>query len=233
MSEFDHVAADYRHLTSESIAASGEGVDFFAEYKARDLAAWAAHRPGGQAAVRSLLDFGCGVGTGLAFLRAQFPGARVHGADPSPRSVALARAVAQDEGDVVAFDGLSLPHADASFDAVFAACVFHHIEPAQRDAALAEIRRVLRPGGFVFIYEHNPANPLTVRAVKACPYDEGVELLPHAELRDRVARAGFAAVESRYRVFFPRALAWLRPLERFLVRLPLGAQYFVAGERPG
>lgn len=230
MSDFDRIAPDYRDLTARSVAASGESPDFFAEYKVRDLAAHVATR--GDAGIANLLDLGCGVGTGIRHLRHWFPGARVLGADPSRASVALAQAEAARPEDVQAFDGQALPHAEASLDVVYAACVLHHVDPPRRQALLGEVRRVLRPGGLLFVYEHNPWNPLTRRAVRSCPYDEGVVLLSRRELRRRIAAAGFIEEAAPYRVFFPHALAALRPLERWLRAVPLGAQYFVAARRP-
>ena len=230
MSDFDRVAPDYRDLTARSIAASGESPDFFAEYKVRDLAAHLEKR--GDAPVGNLLDLGCGVGAGIRHLRQRFPGTRVLGADPSRASVALAQVEAARPEDVQAFDGESVPHADASLDVVYAACVLHHVDPPRRQALLAEVHRVLRPGGLLFVYEHNPWNPLTRHAVRTCPYDEGVVLLTRRELRRRIADAGFVEEAAPYRVFFPHALAMLRPLERMLRAVPLGAQYFVAARRP-
>ena len=53
-----------------------------------------------------------------------------------------------------------LPLADASVDGAFACCVFHHIPPQEHVSALKELRRVLRPGAPLMIYEHNSYNPL-------------------------------------------------------------------------
>ena len=49
-----------------------------------------------------------------------------------------------------------------------------------------------------------------------------------AALLQRCDSAGLRRYRRDYRVFFPAALAWLRPLENALRWLPLGAQYFVA-----
>jgi SAM-dependent methyltransferase len=105
--------------------------------------------------------------------------------------------------------------------------VFHHIEPALHVGLLSELHRVLRPGGLVMIYEHNPLNPLTVHAVRTCPFDENAILIGARTLRERLVEAGFAGATARYRLFFPRALRLLRPLEQGMKWLPLGAQYYV------
>ncbi len=45
--------------------------------------------------------------------------------------------------------------------------------------------------------------------------------------------AGFPEMKTVFRIFFPRMLAKLRPLERFLTSLPLGAQYYVHAVKRG
>ena len=81
------------------------------------------------------------------------------------------------------------------------------------------------------IYEHNPFNPLTRLAVSRCEFDEGVELLGRAETEAMLRAAGLAPAESRYVAFFPWRGRAFRAVERVLARLPLGAQYVVAGVR--
>jgi hypothetical protein len=81
------------------------------------------------------------------------------------------------------------------------------------------------------IYEHNPLNPLTVKVVNSCPFDANAHLIRADRMRARVESAGFAHVDVRYRLFFPRALKLLRPLERWLTGVPAGAQYYVVARR--
>ena len=81
------------------------------------------------------------------------------------------------------------------------------------------------------IYEHNPINPLTRLAVSRCEFDEGVELLGRSETEAMLRAAGLVPAESRYIVFFPWRGRAFRAIERVLARLPLGAQYVVAGVR--
>ena len=105
--------------------------------------------------------------------------------------------------------------------------MFHHIDHAEHVAKLREIRRVLADGGWLFVFEHNPWNPLTRRAVRDCPFDENAHLMTAGTLRQRALEAGFSSAKVRYRIFFPAPLARLRPLEKLLTWLPLGAQYSV------
>lgn len=221
--EFDFVADDYSHQHAASIRLSGEEPSFFAEYKVADVAKALAAIDADPA---DILDFGCGIGESLPFLRSYFPHAALHGIDVSSECVRLAQARLGTAASLSSYGGNRLPFADESFDLVFTACVFHHIPPADHARALREIRRVLRPGGHFFLFEHNPWNPATRHAVANCPFDANAILISAPDMRRRLFAAGFASAERQYRLFFPHILRALRPLEGWLTWLPLGAQYF-------
>jgi hypothetical protein len=56
---------------------------------------------------------------------------------------------------------------------------FHYVPCADHIGLLREIRRVLsKKAGRLFIYEHNPLNPLTLRAVRTCEFDRDAVLHP-------------------------------------------------------
>jgi ubiquinone/menaquinone biosynthesis C-methylase UbiE len=223
---FDRYASRYADTVNASIGASGESVEYFAWLKA-DLMrrAYSGSPP------TSVLDFGCGTGLSTRALRGVFPATTtVTGADPSEDSIRSAvKQQASDGGDVsfrVSTDE-RLPFADSAFDAVFTACVFHHIDRGDHVRWLREIRRVLAPGGALFLFEHNPFNPLTRRAVRDCPFDEGVILLQPSYAGRTLRAAGFSPQQPHYYFFFPTALRVLRPLEPLLRRVPVGAQYYI------
>jgi ubiquinone/menaquinone biosynthesis C-methylase UbiE len=97
-----------------------------------------------------VLEIGCG--TGNLALRAQrmHPDAEVVGIDPDPLALERARRKADRAGLPVRWDrgkAGELPYADESVDRVLSAFMFHHLDAAEKKSALAEIRRVLRPGG--------------------------------------------------------------------------------------
>jgi hypothetical protein len=50
-------------------------------------------------------------------------------------------------------------------------------------------------------------------------------------MRRRALAAGFAAADVRYRIFFPHWARGLRPIEKWLTWLPLGAQYYVLARK--
>jgi ubiquinone/menaquinone biosynthesis C-methylase UbiE len=114
-----------------------------------------------------LLDVGCGTGT-LAIEAKRRCGAegKVHGVDVAPQMIARARAKAAEAGldvtlEVASAD--SLPLADASCDIVLCSLALHHLRRSQWRTAVAEMERVLAPGGRLVIVDLSPERG--VRAV--------------------------------------------------------------------
>jgi SAM-dependent methyltransferase len=227
--EFDKFAAEYRNLHGASIKLSGEEPEYFMEYKVMDIAAELGRRGG--AAAPAVLDFGAGVGYSIPFFARCLPTARVTCLDVSRKSLEIGASKYSAQADFQHFDGTSIPFDEGRFDVTLASCVFHHIPHAEHVRLLAEIRRVLRPGGLLFVFEHNPLNPLTRHVVNNCEFDENAVLIMAPEMRRRIREAGFGTADVRYRIFFPHLLRVLRPLEQLMTWLPLGAQYYVAGRK--
>jgi ubiquinone/menaquinone biosynthesis C-methylase UbiE len=226
--EFDKFADEYRSLHAANIRLSGEDPEYFAEYKVADIAA---ELERDDLVARTALDFGAGVGYSVPFFARHLPTARVTCLDVSRKSLELGAARHGAAAEFRHFDGRRIPYPDGTFDVALASCVFHHIPQDEHVALLAEIRRVLTPAGRLFVFEHNPLNPLTRHAVNTCVFDEHAELILAPKMRGRVRDAGFAAADIRYRIFFPHVLRRLRPLEAKLTWLPLGAQYYVAARK--
>jgi len=103
----------------------------------------------------TLLDVGCGTGgvTIPAKIRVGINGSAA-GIDPAPEMIAVARRKAQRAGIEIDFRvGVieSLPFPDETFDVVTASMMMHHLPPHLQVQGLAEIWRVLKPGGRILI----------------------------------------------------------------------------------
>jgi len=220
--EFDAYVDEYDAQHAASVKLSGEDPEFFAEYKAKEAARVMA---AAGLAPQRIMDFGAGRGNCVAHLQRAFPHATLTALDVSSRSLTHCEARAVRPLETVCYDGQTLPFEDARFDLVFTACVFHHIPAEDHIRLLSEIRRTLTPQGRFVLFEHNPWNPLTRHAVATCPFDRNAVLISAPEMRRRFRAAGFTDVDLRWTLFFPAMLAPLRPLERALGWLPLGAQY--------
>ena len=98
-----------------------------------------------------ILDAGCGCGLAFGPLRARFAATTVIGVDTDAALVARARREHAAEGDARLGDVRKLAFSDAEFDLVLCHQTLHHVSaPA---AALAELRRVLAPGGVLLLAE--------------------------------------------------------------------------------
>jgi SAM-dependent methyltransferase len=133
---------------AEAYAASNETNLVNAYYERPAMLALA-----GDVAGRRILDAGCGSGPLFAALRDR--GAVVTGFDKSARMVELARWRLGDDADLrVAELGSSLPFPGGTFDDVTASLVLHYLE--DWGPALAELRRVLKPGGRLIVSVDHP-----------------------------------------------------------------------------
>ena len=226
--EFDILADTYYEEHRKNVEITGEAPEYFAEYKVADLAH---HLSGARVACSRIADFGCGIGNSIPYFRKYFPNATLSCADISTRSMQLAQERFPGNEIFLLIKGETIPAGEASQDAVFSACVFHHISEEDHKRYLRELLRITRPGGVLAIYEHNPLNPLTVRAVNTCPLDKNARLIGARALRRACLNAGWSSVRIDYRLFFPRSLARLRPLERRLGWLCIGAQYRILAWR--
>ncbi|MCH8806373.1 MAG: methyltransferase domain-containing protein [Planctomycetes bacterium] len=174
-----------------------------------------------------VLDVGCGTGELMRSLEQSFR--NVQGCDPSLSMVCRA-------GVNAAYmpSELQLPFDAGTFDVATCACVYHHIAPEIRLAHLAEIRRVLKPGGVLLVFEHNPRNPLTQFIVHRCPIDASAKLIGAPGMKRLFRSAGFERVRTRYYLFLPRRLyRHFGACERLFSLTTLGGQYCSIARNPG
>jgi SAM-dependent methyltransferase len=202
---FDRVGPGYEAAVARSIRFAGRPHDVYTRAKVDALLRLARQRLTGTPA--RALDVGCGIGLADRHLMPYVDS--LHGVDVSEAMVEQAR-LRNPGVEYRFYDGSVLPYDSEQFDLVFAICVLHHVEPEARGALLRELRRVARPGGLIAVFEHNPRNPLTRRVVHTCA-------------------AGVDVTDEEYLLVFPWRARLLQALERRLARVPLGAQYVVAG----
>lgn len=215
--DFDRFAESYNVTLAQAMPELGAEDGYFAEYKVALMARRVARQP------LRILDFGCGIGRSLSYLRRYFPEAELWGFDLSQESLRIASQTQSDTKLCSVWTDIET----VSFDAIFAANVFHHIAVPERLTALTQCHDVLSTDGEMFLFEHNPFNPVTRLIFERCPFDADAEMLSAGMARRMAKSAGFRHVMYRYTLFFPRPLAFLRRFEPLLARIPLGAQYYV------
>ncbi len=223
LSEFDEFSARYRELLDENIKKSGESNEYFSAYKARLVATKVDARENCR-----ILDYGCGIGLVSSQLKRLLPSARIDGYDVSQESLDHVDATLKTQG-VFTSEPRELGR---DYDLVIMANVLHHIDPSSRQDTVRKASDVLKPQGILMTVEHNPANPLTRRAVESCAFDQNAVLLSPGEARHYYSHDGFQNIRVQYIVFFPHFLRWLRALEPSLGWCFWGAQYVVTGVRP-
>ncbi len=152
-----------------------------------------------------VLDLGCGRGAWLSRMRDE--GLAPVGMEPETQRARCARAHAP----VAVADGQRLPVRDGSVDLVWCIHVLHHLEDPV--AALAEIRRVLRPQGHLVLAETVEDNPAIRLGRRVRPEWDGVHVhsrFTAAALLGLVAEAGLAVAERRQHSLVSFA-AWALP----------------------
>lgn len=226
---FDAYSDNYKDILAKSTGEDIESASFFADQKVNHLCR-SLKNPSN---IKSILDYGCGVGMSLRPLQLAFPQAKIIGVDPSTRSLEVA---AREHSDcnvsMIHLDQLKHTELEKSFDLIFISCVFHHIDAEEHVIILKKLMSLCKPNGQLAIFEHNPVNPVTRKIVRDCPFDEGVTLISPRRLRHRLTAAGWEGLRKRYISFVPPKLKRLKLLERFLSWCPLGGQYFVTAQ-PG
>jgi ubiquinone/menaquinone biosynthesis C-methylase UbiE len=134
------------YLSRRSAALYDVGVEFLFGGTA-DIMRRQAIPPLRSARPQRILDVACGTGRTLAQLRAAFPDAELIGLDLSPYYLEEARSVVGDDVDLVQGNAEAMPMEDASVDAIVSVYLFHELPRNARRRVMAEMFRVLRPGG--------------------------------------------------------------------------------------
>jgi SAM-dependent methyltransferase len=152
-----------------------------------------------------LLNIGCGHGPDFLPFRQDFD---LYGVDFSTEMLKFARKYSQKFGFAVELtlaDVRHLPYPDATFDWAISVATYHHIKGGEQQAALDELRRVLKPAGEAFITVWNRWQPrfwFKPREV-AVPWRKRGKtlyryyyLFSYPELEELVSRVGFKVLKS-------------------------------------
>lgn len=219
---FDNASKTYKEQVDASLTIKGISSHFFLKGKIDFLLSKVKVPVSGSI---SVLDVGCGVGESHQFFRKSIKKMKLTGVDISKESINLAQKKNKDN-TYVHYDGHHLPFTDDSFDCVMISCVMHHIEPSMWQNMVNEMMRVLKAGGMLFVFEHNPLNPLTRLAVYKCPFDEDAVLLRSGTIEKLISHTNSGhKIKTDYLFFTPFSGQFFRKLDRCLSFVPMGAQY--------
>jgi SAM-dependent methyltransferase len=229
LAEFDAVAENYEAALQQGLKASGESSEYFAlgriHWLKRRLASYRTSLGG----IRKAIDFGCGTGNSIPHLRQILGAESVVGLDPSLQSLRIARRMHPDPA--IQFDTPDSYSNNGETGLIFCNGVFHHIPLADRPEAVRRIRDWLAPGGIFAFWENNPWNPGTRYVMNRIPFDRDAITLSIPESRRLLENAGLRVLCVDTCFYFPRTMKWFRPVETYLCKIPLGAQYLVLAEK--
>jgi len=145
----------------------------------------------------TIVDVGCGEGITLEKLRKAFPGKNIRGVDAEAENIEICN---RHELPVIAGNVYQLPLENNSVDCVLFSEVIEHLDHPER--ALAEIRRVLRPGGRVIIIFPNDfmfkVSRIMTGMMEEAFYDPGhVMQWTPAKIRSVLKSGGFSIIFRR------------------------------------
>ena len=216
--EFDYLSGNYDEALKKSFPTALEEVNYFSTYKIKLVHDLTKNKKN-----INILDFGCGAGTSLSIFSEYFKSSKLWGYDVSNEFI---KKIKKRKKNIKLTTNLKkIPK--KKFDLIFISNVLHHINKKNHNKILSNCRKFLKDSGVLYIFEHNPINPLTNYVFKNSPIDKNAEMVPSKILVDRAVKAKLKIISLKYTLFFPKQLSFLRFLEKFLVWLPLGAQYLL------
>jgi ubiquinone/menaquinone biosynthesis C-methylase UbiE len=173
-----------------------------------------------------ILDLGCGDGLCAFFLQNYFPSSYIHGLDISNNSIQKAQQRKLSKTRFSTYDGQTIPYENEYFNIILLANMLHHVaDTGNQILILSQCYRTLKKNGTLFVFEHNPFNPMTRHIVNHCVFDKDAVLITHYKMNKILRYTGFVTT-CRFIHFLPAFLHKLEFLEKRLWWVPIGGQYY-------
>jgi ubiquinone/menaquinone biosynthesis C-methylase UbiE len=244
--EFDKFAEGYNGTAVNDLSKLGKYRDTAFIYKVNYLKYLFKNEP------KTILDFGCGIGSLIPYLHNVFKSAKLYGCDISSKSIEIARKnypycnfkVIENIDDLQNYE---------KTDCVIINTVLHHIPQNEHEYWINGLYNILTKnenyiGGegvsIIIIFEHNMKNPITKSVVKRSKIDENAIMLNpkyckrlllnkfyDTKIRDKEIILKKDNVKLKYTYFSPWRNKFVELVESLLFWLPLGAQYCVYAKK--
>lgn len=227
--DFNHYADDYNRLLKESTKMSGFEPTYFDEHKIKTIAADFNTIVKNLDGDLNILNFGCGIGKSEKFIIKYFSKSNIVSVDVSEKSIETAKEDNKQFKNIefISFDKIEDLKLNKKFDIIFVANVFHHIPEELHVLILKHLRTYLSTDGYLYVFEHNPLNPLTRKVFETCEFDVGCKMIKSSLFVSMCKEAGYNTINRNFVLFFPSSLSIFVGLEKFLKWLPAGAQYYI------
>lgn len=226
MSDFDTCAREYREIHNTNLKNTGYTSAYLAERKVLEILR---HRK--EKGSLNILDLGCGDGLVAVYFRKYFPCSFISGLDVSEELIKVSKNWNIENCEFKIYDGKRVPYSENSFDIILLANILHHITSENiRLCLLKECRRVLKTSGNLFIFEHNPYNPITIKIVKNCQFDQDARLINYLDLKKLLTKTGFKS-SFKFIIFLPGFIKRKEYFEKFFWWLPIGGQYYSIAQK--
>ena len=154
-----------------------------------------------------MLDLACGTGTLALMLQRDQPRSRIYGLDADPKALRRAQDKATRAASPIRLQlGLSyeLPYPDHCFDHIFSSFAFHHLSHLHKRQTLAQVQRVLAPGGAFHLLDLGaPATALGAHLTRLLHPDGATRDNVHGLLPQFMAAAGLVHVRQTHRCLTP------------------------------
>jgi len=219
--DFDKHSSTYDEDLEKGLVLSGESASYFANGRVDSVKCYLDSK---NQRIESIIEFGCGSGNNIHFLRKYFPQAWICGLDLSSKSMSVCkkRYAADDQ---ISVEEIALHSPPPPVDLVFVNGVFHHIHPEDHGVNLDYIQSILKPGGLLVIFENNPFNPGARWVMSRIPFDQDAVMVNPFHLLKQITSRNFVGSFLNFFFIFPKILAGLRRFEKRFINLPIGAQY--------
>jgi ubiquinone/menaquinone biosynthesis C-methylase UbiE len=234
MAEFDNYANSYNESVTESLGKFGKYRNTAFIYKVNLIKHLL-----GKNEPKTILDFGCGIGSFIPYLHDIYKNTKLYGCDISAKSIEIAKKI-HPYCDFKTIENIVDLDIYEKIDLIIINTVLHHIPQGEHESWINKLSNIIKKEGSVIVFEHNILNPVTKNTIKKSKGDDNAVMLNpkyckrlllneflNIGIKDKEIILKKDKVKLRYTYFFPWKNKFFTCLENWLFWLPIGAQYCV------
>jgi ubiquinone/menaquinone biosynthesis C-methylase UbiE len=204
---FDTIAEEYDEELKNSLGKfGGKDITIFSGYKVKIIKSKLPQTP------VNILEFGCGTGRNNYFMKKLFPQSNIFGCDISEKSLEIAckvnpsvqyKKIANPADLIAAYNKYNL-------DCIFISNVLHHIQFNEHKMWFEALYKILSKEGSLFVFEHNPHNPITKHIFNNSEIDQGAVMVKPSYCYNLFQSVYFTRVKRAYTLFLYLSISPLK-----------------------